>query len=442
MRVKEFYGNGSLSADAGDFIREGKMLNDVFYTSPGHYFKFLLGFETSTQEVLTHLGDLNHWDVGAQTIINDNRNILRVHSVIHFISNNNPVIHMLILSFLSLIGIKHFVVGVKAYTKLSANAVFWIFLLAPSLIFWGSGVLKEPMMLFGLGLFIRGLLAKDEPRKKIAFILLGLVLLLSFKTYIFFAIIPSLVYLGIFRILPKFKLIGAFLLTAVLLSAPLLIFSNELDSLLKKVARKQFDFNNIGRGGLITAGEGEGDDYYFLPEAFKNLEIVNSYVRVVKPVKAKVIDYGGLKEPYSITLEPSEEKWPVVFYREKSQGFIEIPVLDGTLSQLFSSAPEALMNTLLRPYPNDPGSWLKFPAMLETWLLYIFIGLALYKRRKLSSREKSLIVAILIFTLLLSLIIGWTTPVLGAIVRYRIPILVSTLVLGRKAESFRAVVIF
>ena len=424
----EFYGNGSLTADAGDFIREGKLLNDVFYTSPGHYFKFLFGWETSTQEVLTHLGDINHWDVGAQSIINDNRNILRVHSLIHFISFNDPIIHMLILSFLSLFGIKHLVIGLKGYSKLSANAIFWIFLLAPSLIFWGSSVLKEPMVLLGLGLFIRGLLSKDERRKKLLLIFVGLVVLLSFKPYIFFVMIPSLLFLGIFRILPKFKLIGALMLTIIVMSLPLLIFSDQRDSMLEKVARKQFDFNNIGRGGLITAGD--GDNYYFLPEAFENLEISNSYVHVIKPVKAKVIDYGGLEEPYTVTLQPSDQEWPVIFYRNKSQGFIEISVLDSSLSQLLSSAPEALMNTLLRPYPNDPGSWLKFPAMLEAWLLYFFIVLAIYKRRKLNPREKSLIVAIVIFIILLSLIIGWTTPVLGAIVRYRLPIVVSALVLG------------
>ena len=39
----EFYGDGSLSADAGSFMQESKIVNNVFYTSPLDYFKFLTG---------------------------------------------------------------------------------------------------------------------------------------------------------------------------------------------------------------------------------------------------------------------------------------------------------------------------------------------------------------------------------------------------------------
>ena len=83
--------------------------------------------------------------------------------------------------------------------------------------------------------------------------------------------------------------------------------------------------------------------------------------------------------------------------------------------------PEALTNSLLRPYLNDPGKNLKFFACFETYILFAFLIIALIRRRKLGESELNFVISCLIFIISLSLIIGWTTPVLGAIVRYRMP---------------------
>ncbi len=424
----EFYGEGSLTADAGDFMREGKLLNDVFYSSPEYYFKFLFGWNCSHQEILTHLGDINHWDVGAQSIVNDNRNILRVHSLIHFISFGDPVIHMLVLSFLSLIGIKQMVIGVRHLSKIYPNFIFWIFLLAPSVIFWGSGILKEPLMLLGLGFFIRGIFANDPRRKKTLLIVIGMFFMLSFKPYVLLAMIPAFIFVGLHKIIPKYKLAGGLSMMIILLALPILIFSEQRDALLKKVARKQADFKNIGTGGLIT-GE-EGLKFYFLPEVFEDLSIQGDSVQILRPVKAKVIDYGGMQDPYEVTLYPNHETLSVFFYRKRAQGYFEITSLDGTMKQLLTSIPEAASNALLRPFPIDSGSWLKVPAMIEIWIIYLFLVIATYRRRKLNEKERTILVSLILFTLSLALIIGWTTPVLGALVRYRVPLIVSLLITG------------
>ena len=424
----EFYGSGMLTADAGDFMREGKLLNDVFYSSPIHYFKFLTGWNYSHQEVLTHLGEINHWDVGAQSILNDNRNILRFHSVIHFISFGDPVIHMLVLSFISLLGIKHMVIGVKGISNIYSNFIFWIFLLAPSVIFWGSSLLKEPLMLLGIGLFIRGAFANDPPKKKWILIVLGMFFMLGFKPYVFIAMIPALLFVGIYRIIPKYKLVSAFTIMLAFVSLPILILSEQRDALLEKVARKQADFKNIGTGGLITGQEGL--KYYFLPEVFEDLSITEDTVRILRPVNARVIDYGGLADPYDVTLYPDHEALSVYFYRQRSSGYFDITQLDGSIGQLFQIAPEALSNTLLRPYPTDGGSWLRIPAIIEIWAVLLFLALAIYRRRKFSEKERVIFVALVLFTICLSLIIGWTTPVLGALVRYRVPVIVSLLIMG------------
>ena len=88
------------------------------------------------------------------------------------------------------------------------------------------------------------------------------------------------------------------------------------------------------------------------------------------------------------------------------------------------------MNSYFRPFPSDPGSTLKYPAMIETWIITLFLMYSIYKRRKLSKQEIGLITSLIIFSLFLLVIIGWTTPIIGAIYRYRLPAQLAILLIA------------
>jgi len=85
-------------------------------------------------------------------------------------------------------------------------------------------------------------------------------------------------------------------------------------------------------------------------------------------------------------------------------------------------SPQAVFNTLLRPLPNEIGSMLMIPAIIENVLLVIFTLMAIFFHNK-KLQHIRIIYFSLFFCLVLSVITGITTPVLGALVRYRIPVL-------------------
>ena len=60
------------------------------------------------------------------------------------------------------------------------------------------------------------------------------------------------------------------------------------------------------------------------------------------------------------------------------------------------------------------------------WVL--LIATLLFFRREINRKELSIIVALFVFSLILALLIGWTTPVLGAIIRYKVPIQLAMMV--------------
>jgi hypothetical protein len=59
--------------------------------------------------------------------------------------------------------------------------------------------------------------------------------------------------------------------------------------------------------------------------------------------------------------------------------------------------------------------------MVEVWLIIGLIIFTLFNKRALKPNEKPIAVGLVFFALSLFVLIGWTTPVIGAIARYRFP---------------------
>lgn len=424
----EVYGKGTLSADAGAFMDESKILNRVFYESPLDYLRLLTGIGYDQELILQYLSETSHWDAGAQAIISDNRNVIRVHSLIHFISFGNPTIHVIIMNFISLIAIKQLYLAVKPKTELKSIYVFLGLLLLPSLLFWSSSILKEPLMLLGLSILFRGFIGKLSFNKQVSYILIGFLLLFLFKPYVLIAMFPVFLFIGFHQLLPKYKIIGSLLGILILFTISTLIFNSTRDKVVHLFSKKQYDFKNVGKGGIHA--NTDSSFYFFTPDQIESLEITGDSVELIKPITASIIQHGSMDEPVPIELKPTGKKWHVYFINTKSDGYIELSMINDSFSQMMLNIPQAITNTLFRPFPFDPGSWLKYPVMFESFILYLFLLIAIFKRKQISSDDKPILISLIIFVLTLSLFIGWVTPVIGAIVRYRIPISLAILVIG------------
>lgn len=424
----EILGNGTLSEDAGVFMRESKMLQNVFWQSPSSYLKFMTGFGDTKSLIETYLAETTHWDAGAQSLINDNKNILRVHSLIHFFSLGSPVIHALICCLVGLIGIKQLYIAVRPMMQVRKEIIFWSLLLLPSLFFWSSSILKEPFMLLGFGLFVRSLFHDDSLQKRILFGCIGGALLLGFKPYVMFTFVPVLLFFATIKWLPKFKVLGGFLILAVITSLALTLFSKPREKVIKTISRKQYDFVQVGRGGLHAYSDSVF--YYFRPDQMASLNRDHDTFWLKHEMDAQIMLLGQIPEPIPVHLDDKEQRWTKYFENTQSNGFIEITLIDNSYLQLFKNIPEALYNSLFRPMPGDPGGAFNWVAILETFGLFGILIVAITRRKKLTEQEKVRIAGLVLFAVLLSLIIGWTTPVLGAIVRYRIPVYVAILIIA------------
>lgn len=105
----------------------------------------------------------------------------------------------------------------------------------------------------------------------------------------------------------------------------------------------------------------------------------------------------------------------------KGNTTVDLPVLDGQLSSYWRVLPTALDHGWLRPYGVDvERSWLLLPFWVEWWLLLLgaVLSLGWYLRR--GAKPMLMYLSwMLLFSGIILIIIGYTVPVLGALVRYR-----------------------
>ncbi len=416
-----------LHTDAGAFFHESKILNSVYDESPYDYVKLMSGFGATESLSEKHLGATNHWDSGKQAIFNDNRNIIRVHAVLHYISFGSIIVHMLFFSLLSIFGVVLLFLSLRAHSALKPWVIFTMLLLFPNLLFWSSGILKEPFILFGIGALAYGLTRPIWNFNRAIFILLGLIALLCFKPYILMALVLAASVYLIYVIVPKFKLATTLIIPIALVGLFVLLFPQTVQKGTHILSRKQFDFSNVGRGGMHVRSEPDSVFYYFAPEQYKNLTISGDSIWLNTEIDAWKVKLGDLIPPVPIHVKPNEHAWLLHFDQPRANSFIEIAPIEDDPIRLLITAPAAIINALFRPIPTDPGGKLKFLVFFETVLLFGLIFWTLLRHRVLSTKERGFILSAIAFCLLLSVLIGWTTPVLGAIHRYRFPIQLALL---------------
>lgn len=416
------YGVGELTADAKVFMADSKTLNDVFYESPIAYLRFLSGLD-DRELLFEYLSETTQWDAHSSRWFNDARNVLRLHSLIHFVSFGEVIIHLMIISLFCLFGLRLMAIALLPFVKVSSTGIFLTLLLMPNALFWSSGILKEPLIYFSMGLFLYAVLGKFDPLKKTILIVVSIVCLIGIKPYILLCIIPAVAGFSLFKCIKNIRI--ALVVLAISIAGILLsLLTDPMKPVVNKLSDQQFDFINVGKGGVFARAD---TCIYIIYGADMPYVVINDADSTVFLKKAVAGDYimpYAKKDKKRCIIEPNETPWKMFFDGKFSGSYIETTPIEQSGKQLLKNIPEAIENVMIRPYPNDPpDSIFKYFSIIDGWgLLSLFLVVFLFFRRKINRKELELIIALSVFSLALILLIGWTTPVIGAIIRYKIPV--------------------
>ncbi len=421
-------GNGVLSQDAGAYFFESAVLNEVFWQSPADYFQLLFGLGDTKVLTQQYLLETNHWDVGSQAISNESRNMIRLHSVLHFLSFKLPEVHMLFMALISTASGYFFYRAIESKTELNRYMTIVLISFLPNTLFWSSGLIKEPVYIFGFSLITYALFAQIKYRSHWFAFIIGVLILMLFKFHFLIILLAGMAVWRISKLFGKNKVLltglTVFTVTALILS----IFGSARSELTNSISRKQFDFKNISRGGVHLDN---GNSFYFFNEVqLDNLLFDTDSAVVIKETEALRLNYTHKGAPDTVKLTPTLEKWKIHFMRPKSNSYFELTDLDFNFFQLIKVTPEALLNSFFRPFITENGGALKWVSVIElfvVWFLFLF-SFKWIKNSPSHYIEFYLLLGTII--ILSALLIGWTTPVSGAIVRYRIPIHLGMIIIA------------
>ena len=175
----------------------------------------------------------------------------------------------------------------------------------------------------------------------------------------------------------------------------------------------------------------------FLPAAFA---WIISVVKKYPPLITFIITYtigaiifftaGSLSPKFNLPIKVAQKQ--LAFEQLQTPAtYLKTDSLAPTFKSFVFNTPQALDHSLLRPYFTDYKlSASLLPLSLELFMYELLLLLFLFFRNK-NIKQHSFIVFGLFFSFSILLIIGYTIPVIGAIVRYRsiyLPFLLTPLI--------------
>jgi hypothetical protein len=123
-------------------------------------------------------------------------------------------------------------------------------------------------------------------------------------------------------------------------------------------------------------------------------------------------------------LSSKQNEFYMVASRDNAGSVIKIPPLQGNNESLFGNMPQAFATTFFRPVIGESKNPLILIASVENLAIFLFVIACLLSIRKDPAKKKpALFYAALFFGVAIFVLAGLVTPVMGALVRYKVPAL-------------------
>jgi hypothetical protein len=332
-------------------------------------------------------------------------------------------------AFLSFIGIK---LIYRAFNQfVSRKKLFWYgLLLLPSVGFWCSSILKESVLIFGIGLLYYSIskLVLNVSIKNVLLFLAASFLLLMNKPYAGLVIF-SISFLWIVGKKTDWKIKSLILsLGCLLVICVTLLFAPSPLNLTEKVSYKQKDLNSLGKGGTFFINDSAFCGFEY--DLINNFEMVDdTMMRCIKSCHGEYKLFGKY-EFNKFNIEKSDKLYHHYLTQIPSTSYYEVELIDNSNMLLIKLIPSVMFNVLIRPFPWDNGSRLKIIIFFQNIALIIFLVCCFVKRNKNKLNEKWIILMLTISALFITVLVGWTTPIFGAAVRYKVPVDLFILIIG------------
>lgn len=362
--IYTFYYTDRAAADIYKYFDDSAVIFNALKSNPADYFKMLLGIGNNTPAFDHYYSEMHYWARKAHSsIYNDSHTIIRFNAFLRIFSFGYYNVHTVVICFLSLAGLTAIYKTFSPHLGDKKNELIFVIFLLPSVLFWGSGVLKEGLIFFALG-FLIYYSGKLFSVRSICICIAAAILLALSKFYIWIALFPGLLFLILVNSTNTKNLsIKFFAVLIVTITIGLNIDSfSAVQNPLVTLSQKQLEFSQLASGSL-------------------------------KDANGRMIPAAG--------------------------SIIKINKLEPSIGSFIKNSPDALKNTMLRPYIWESRSPMILLSALETVFILSTLLFCLIFMKPWQKIKWEYFLFCFSFAIIQFLIIGETTPVMGAIVRYK-----------------------
>lgn len=412
------------------FLQDGSIMYQALFTHPAHYFQMLFCINSSADYLQPYYNNMSLWHDKYNDLFNDNHVFIRLNALIRIFSFGYYKVHIVFICFLSMLGLtaiyKTFIPYLENKKKELLVAVF----LVPSVLFWSSGVTKEGLLFFGLGLFMYFFHKLIYEKFSFAAILgtfLTLLLLVFLKVYVLIALLPSLLAISWIAKTGN-KLVGIKYLTVYVVCLLLgisisFVFPNY--NPMKMIANTQREFTDMTRGGTYLISSRYY--VYIAPENKNDIIPIGNNQYKIKQGSNYVYWKNYIPED-TLRATNSKDTSTYTIYSQsvKAGSSIEMKLLSPDLVSSIKHIPSAFITVFVRPHLFEANSILSLCAAIENLIiLVLFLACLFFLPRILKQgiSHPEMFLFCLSFVFFLFILIGLTASVMGAMVRYKTPAL-------------------
>ncbi len=239
-------------ADIYKYFDDGNTIYESVSTHPRAAFKVItgIGFDHADPEIRSVLANTHHFDKKDDSFFDSNhRLIIRTNAVLRYFSYGSIYIHSLFFCFLSFMGLMALYRALRLFFERNTGRILIIpIFLIPSILFWSSGLLKETLIIFFLGMLFftsMKLLAMKNIVANILLTALCIHFLFLSKPFIVFSFLISLYVMGIFYF-KSYVRISAIILAAIFATWFLYAHNDYLCQIMTSMIHKRNEFVALG----------------------------------------------------------------------------------------------------------------------------------------------------------------------------------------------------
>lgn len=346
-------------ADTFRYFDDSYYLHQMLWENPKNYFLVMLGVKSEMRD-LPLLENMNNWFTALRSpLYNDNRTVIRINTIMRWFSFGSYYVHLCLFALMGFVGQMYIFKAFKKYFVSTKFLLFGVVFFIPSVVFWTSGILKEGPLFLAFGYL---LFIMEKGMRE------GIGKKEWWKVLLLFAFLFQMKFYVGLMLIPVFT----------------------LHWLLQKKT-------NLNKWLLILLNY----------SAYFAAAIVWHFIRfkwsLFTVFKWKKKDFEGLAKSMN------------------AKSLISTYDLEDNAWSFVVNIPQGLFNALFRPFIWEAYTPFIMLNAIENLLFFAFMLLCFYFRKRTGVSNVSLY--FLVYAVSLLTVVGMVTPIMGSLVRYKIPAL-------------------